>query len=88
MSATGVALRPPAIRGPGQRLAAIAGHRDLLLLLIQKELKVKYKGTVLGVLWSLLNPLFMMLVYTAILVGANFLVDVLYGYVDPRIRSE
>ncbi|HEY7221088.1 MAG TPA: ABC transporter permease [Candidatus Binatia bacterium] len=28
------------------------------------------------------------LVYTAILVGANFLVDVLYGYVDPRIRSE
>jgi len=28
------------------------------------------------------------LVYTAILVGANFLVDVLYGYIDPRIRSE
>jgi oligopeptide transport system permease protein len=28
------------------------------------------------------------LVYTTILVGANFLVDVLYGYVDPRIRTE
>jgi oligopeptide transport system permease protein len=28
------------------------------------------------------------LVYTAILVGANFLVDLLYGYVDPRIRAE
>jgi oligopeptide transport system permease protein len=28
------------------------------------------------------------LLYTAILVGANFLVDVLYGYVDPRIRTE
>jgi len=28
------------------------------------------------------------LIYTVILVGANFLVDVLYGYVDPRIRSE
>jgi oligopeptide transport system permease protein len=28
------------------------------------------------------------LVYTVILVGANFLVDVLYGYVDPRIRAE
>jgi oligopeptide transport system permease protein len=27
------------------------------------------------------------LVYTAILVSANFLVDVLYGYVDPRIRT-
>lgn len=66
MSATGAALRSPAIRGAGQRLAAIAGHLDLFLLLVQKELKVKYKGTALGVLWSLLNPLFMMLVYTAI----------------------
>lgn len=28
------------------------------------------------------------LVYTAILVSANFLVDILYGYVDPRIRAE
>ena len=28
------------------------------------------------------------LVYTAVLVGANFLVDMLYGYVDPRIRTE
>jgi oligopeptide transport system permease protein len=27
------------------------------------------------------------LVYTAILVSANFLVDVLYSYVDPRIRT-
>jgi oligopeptide transport system permease protein len=27
------------------------------------------------------------LVYTVILVSANFLVDVLYGYVDPRIRT-
>jgi oligopeptide transport system permease protein len=27
------------------------------------------------------------LVYTAILVCANFIVDVLYGYVDPRIRA-
>ena len=28
------------------------------------------------------------LVYTAVLVCANFLVDMLYGYVDPRIRTE
>lgn len=41
-------------------------HRDLLLLLTQKELKVKYKGTALGFFWSLLNPLLMMVVYTAV----------------------
>ncbi len=28
------------------------------------------------------------LVYTALLVCANFLVDLLYGYIDPRIRNE
>ena len=28
------------------------------------------------------------LVYTAVLVCANFLVDMLYGYVDPRIRTQ
>ena len=27
------------------------------------------------------------LIYTAILVGANLIVDLLYGYVDPRIRT-
>jgi ABC-type dipeptide/oligopeptide/nickel transport system permease component len=27
------------------------------------------------------------LVYTAILVVANFIVDVFYGYVDPRVRA-
>jgi oligopeptide transport system permease protein len=28
------------------------------------------------------------MVYTVLLVGANLIVDVLYGYVDPRIRTE
>jgi ABC-type dipeptide/oligopeptide/nickel transport system permease component len=28
------------------------------------------------------------LVYTAVLVLANFVVDALYGYVDPRIRAQ
>jgi ABC-type dipeptide/oligopeptide/nickel transport system permease component len=28
------------------------------------------------------------LVYTTLLVGANFFVDLLYGLVDPRIRTE
>jgi ABC-type dipeptide/oligopeptide/nickel transport system permease component len=28
------------------------------------------------------------LIYTALLVCANFIVDILYGVVDPRIRTE
>lgn len=48
------------------QLREMLEHRDLLLLLTQKELKVKYKGTALGFFWSLLNPLLMMVVYTAV----------------------
>jgi lipopolysaccharide transport system permease protein len=32
-------------------------YRDLLLVLLNKELTVRYKGSVLGFLWSILNPL-------------------------------
>jgi len=39
-------------------------YRELLFSLTKKELKVKYRGSVLGFLWSLLNPILTMLVYT------------------------
>lgn len=34
--------------------------------MIKRELKVKYRGTVLGYLWSMLNPLLFMLVISAV----------------------
>lgn len=37
--------------------------RELLANLVRRELKVKYRNSVLGFLWSLLNPLLMMLVF-------------------------
>jgi len=40
--------------------------RDLLLNLTVRDLKVRYKNSVLGILWSWLNPLFMMVVYTVV----------------------
>jgi len=39
-------------------------YRELLLSLTKKELKVKYRGSVLGFFWSLLNPILTMLVYS------------------------
>lgn len=45
-------------------LARMVRHRDLLWLLTRKDLRLKYKGTALGFLWSLLNPLLLMLVYS------------------------
>lgn len=49
-------------------------YRYLLKNLVLRELKVRYKNSVLGILWSLLNPLLMMMVYTilfTILIKSN-----------------
>lgn len=41
-------------------------YRSLLLNLTRTNVKVRYRNSVLGVLWSLLNPLLMMLVFSVI----------------------
>jgi len=41
-------------------------YRFLLSNLIGRDLKVKYRRSKLGILWSVLNPLLMMLVMTAV----------------------
>jgi ABC-2 type transport system permease protein len=45
------------------RLKEIWLYRPLLLSLVRKELKVKYKGSILGFAWSMLNPLFTLAIY-------------------------
>ena len=42
----------------------ILRHRGLLATLVARELKARYRGSLLGFLWSLLNPLLLFLVYT------------------------
>ncbi|HEV1997207.1 MAG TPA: ABC transporter permease [Candidatus Dormibacteraeota bacterium] len=63
-------VRSAANRGIARGLVTavldIAGHFELLRMLVVKELKVKYKASAIGLFWSLLNPLLLMLVYTAI----------------------
>jgi lipopolysaccharide transport system permease protein len=39
-------------------------YRELIRNLVLKELKLKYRDSVLGFLWSLANPLLLILVYT------------------------
>ncbi len=46
-----------------QRLRDIWGARELLIFLIRKELKVRYKSSFLGFLWSFLNPAMVLLIY-------------------------
>lgn len=48
------------------RLRELWRYRELIQNLVVRDLKVRYKNSALGVLWSLLNPLLMMLVFTAV----------------------
>lgn len=41
-------------------------HRNLIWQLITREIAARYRGTYLGVLWSLLTPLLMLSVYTIV----------------------
>ncbi|MDY7042308.1 MAG: ABC transporter permease [Chloroflexota bacterium] len=48
------------------RIDELIKYRELLRNLVVRDLKVRYKNSVLGVLWSLLNPLLMMTVLTVV----------------------
>jgi ABC-type polysaccharide/polyol phosphate export permease len=48
----------------GATLAGLYAYRELLKNLVIKDLKLKYRGSVFGFLWSLANPLLMIIVYT------------------------
>ncbi len=41
-------------------------YRELLKTNIRKEIRGKYKGSLLGVLWSFINPLLQVLVYAIV----------------------
>ncbi len=47
-------------------LLEVIERRELIKNLVARQLKVRYKSSSLGFLWSLLNPLLMMFVYWAV----------------------
>lgn len=50
-------------RTVAQSLAGIWRYRELLLNLVRKELKVRYKNSSLGFFWSMLNPAMYLVVF-------------------------
>lgn len=41
----------------------ITAHRDLLSMLVARNIKIRYKESALGFLWTLLGPVFLILIY-------------------------
>ena len=49
-----------------EAVKSLIKYRWLLQLLIERDLKIKYRRSVLGYLWSVLNPLMMMTILTIV----------------------
>lgn len=47
-------------------LREIYEYRQMIYSLVQRELRGRYKGSVLGFLWTFINPLLQLLVYTLV----------------------
>jgi homopolymeric O-antigen transport system permease protein len=47
-----------------RNLARLSRYRGLIQSLVARELKARYRGSVLGFFWSFFNPLLLLLVYT------------------------
>jgi lipopolysaccharide transport system permease protein len=50
-------IKPRSERSFAEDLADIWNHRELVLVLARRELSVRYRQTVVGLLWVLLQPL-------------------------------
>ncbi|PIE27668.1 MAG: sugar ABC transporter [Micrococcales bacterium] len=51
------------LAGTARSLRDVWGYRELLGLLVKRELKVRYKDSALGLVWTMLRPLALLTVY-------------------------
>jgi ABC-2 type transport system permease protein len=55
------------IVGTWSSLKAVFEHRQLLDLLIRRDIKARYKDSALGVVWTLINPIVQLVVYFVVM---------------------
>jgi len=58
-----ITARPRGISQSWRALAAVLRRRELLVLLVRRDLKAKYKDSALGFVWSLARPLTQFAIY-------------------------
>lgn len=58
-----VGTRAGAVRHSWRQLRDILRRRELLNLLVRRDLKARYKGSALGFLWSFIRPLTQLIIY-------------------------
>ncbi|MCM5572370.1 ABC transporter permease [Burkholderiaceae bacterium FT117] len=54
----------PPSASPRALVASLVANRGLIATLVKREVVGRYRGSMLGILWSLFNPILMLAVYT------------------------
>lgn len=54
------------LKDPESMFSLAWRHRELIALMVHREIVGRYRGSLLGVGWSLLNPLIMLIAYTLV----------------------
>ena len=49
-----------------KKLKEIYKYRHMLVTLVKQDIDGRYKGSIFGFLWTLLNPLFMLVIYSVV----------------------
>jgi lipopolysaccharide transport system permease protein len=57
-------LIKPAGRWPALQLDELWAYRELLYFFVWRDIKVRYKQTVMGVLWAVIQPIFTMVIFS------------------------
>src|SRR5208283_3263046 len=74
----------PSMRAPGQSspLSAIARKRDLWWQFTVRAVEARYRGSYLGILWAVLNPMLMLVIFFVVF-------GVIFGghFRDPTVES-
>jgi ABC-2 type transport system permease protein len=85
LDTSGYADRTQQVTTLADVISGLYRYRELIKNLVLKDLKLKYRGSVFGFLWSLFNPLLMIVVYTVAFTfilrirGAGFVFYVMLG---------
>ena len=60
----------------GEQLSDLWDHRELLYFLAWRDFKVRYKQTILGVAWAIVQPFFTMVIFS-----------IFFGYLGKSRRT-
>lgn len=70
--------------GPAMMLAGVWKNRQLLMLMVRREIVGRYRGSLGGLAWSLLTPMMMLAVYTFVF---SVVFNARWGVGEPESRA-